>query len=900
MENLDIGLQVLATDLDGTLIPLEDNAANRRDLRTLSSVLTGNGLELVFVTGRHLALVMDAVVRHRLPVPQWIICDVGTSIFHRAEQLEPGAAEGWGVHRLEQLFQPVDEYQQHQAEMVHGYSYLQLEQQLHDAPGLRKQEAEKQGPFKLSYYCEAAELKVTCRRIQQVLDARQAPYSLIGSVDPFTGDGLIDLLPSGVSKAHALAWWAEFQGMDQNRIVFAGDSGNDLAAFQAGYRAIVVGNTDAQVAREAYQAHCRAGWQGRLYLADRPATSGVLQGVRWFAAQELEPVAEEPHPPTARLGATAVGAQRTHFRVWAPACQEVDVVPVDDSQDASQPREPRSLQPAGQGYFEGQLTGLGPGDLYWYRLRDTEGRGWLRPDPASRFQPAGVHGPSQVVDANAFAWTDQAWTGVAKRELVIYELHIGTFTTQGTYTAAIDRLDELVELGINAIELMPLAQSPGRWNWGYDGVNLFAPRNTYGSPDELRQLVDACHARNLAVLLDVVYNHLGPEGNYLRDFGPYFTDRYHTPWGEAFNFDGDHSQPVREMILENAVYWLREYHLDGLRLDAVHFMHDERQPGILQELRERTHEYGRQAGREVHLIAESNIYDRELLEPAAVEASYDAIWSECLMHAIYAQTVPGLQLTTRDYRGGAEIAEALQRGFLYCSSPEGPQRMPVDSPQVSSRARASLVTGLQTHDAVGNHPTGRRFHQLTSEAHQQAAAALVLLGPGIPMVFMGEEEASPSPFPFFVNFEDPALQQAVLQGRMREYPQHAWKAELSPIDPATFAAANVSATGTASSGMRSWYQSLLALRKRGVAEGWLQQECMRVESQPEQGVFQLCYQLPGGGRLVVVTRLAAPDQQSVSVECEVAGSVLLSTLAIDDSASRVSLPAAAAVLWHQA
>ena len=276
---------------------------------------------------------------------------------------------------------------------------------------------------------------------------------------------------------------------------------------------------------------------------------------------------KRPTKPTAAPGATCLGGERVRFRVWAPRCRQVALRVVDPV-----PREPVAMAPALHGWFEIVLEGLGPGTRYVYVL-DGERE---RPDPMSRAQPEGVHGPSEVVDTNVFAWTASNWRGLSLREMVLYEIHVGTFTTEGTFEAVIPRLDRLQALGVTAIELMPVASFPGARNWGYDGVGLFAPQRTYGGPVGLQRLVDACHTRGLAVVLDVVYNHLGPEGNYLAEFGPYFTDRYRTPWGAAVNYDGEDARGVRDFVIANAVYWIREYRIDGLRLDAIHGIFDAR------------------------------------------------------------------------------------------------------------------------------------------------------------------------------------------------------------------------------------------------------------------------------------------------------------------------------------
>lgn len=752
----EAGLHILATDLDGTFIPLPGESRNRTDLEHLTRQFEDRGITLIFVTGRHFDLTMKAIAESELPQPDWLICDVGTSIFHR----QPGG-----------YFLAVDSYQQHQDQIIASLPISDLRQHLHAVSGLRLQESEKQGRFKLSYYADAAQLNDTVDRIQDVLDQVQAPYSIVHSVDPFTGDGLVDLLPADVSKAYALAWWVEHTGLNREAIVFAGDSGNDLAALTAGYRAILVGNADRSLAKRVFQAHQESGWTNHLYLAEGKATSGVLEGCRWFGLIEAECASP------VRLGATPVTYDTTHFRVWAPRPDRVAVELTHGDTTVC-----HELTREENGFCTGNVPAE-PDALYRYVLDQV-----ARPDPVSGYQPQGVHGRSQIINHRAFPWTDQSWSGRAKRELIIYELHVGAFTEEGTFRAAIDRLPELCELGITAIEVMPVAQSPGRWNWGYDGVDLFAVRNTYGTPNDFKAFVDACHCCGLAVILDVVYNHIGPEGNYLAEFGPYFSSRHHTRWGEAFNFDDVESQQVRRFIVANALYWLDEYHLDGLRLDAVHCIHDDTTPSILTEIRQVVSAYALSAGRCVHLIAETNVYDRELLGNDEGKHAYDGIWCDCIMHSLYSLALPDLQLTQREYRGASDVAESLRFGYVY----EGPPLRRASD--IGSEAECdgatsqieSFVVQLQTHDSVGNHPNGQRIHQLTSKAFQKAAAALVLLYPGIPLLFMGEEGAAASPFPFFVDFEDDRLRRAVEQGRSQEYPQHVWGTALSPIEDETF------------------------------------------------------------------------------------------------------------------
>ena len=846
------GCHVLATDLDGTLIPLPGDQQNQVDLQTLAGQLERNGVTLIFITGRPFESANRAIEEYQLPRPDWLMCDVGTSIFQRQASGE---------------FKPVEVYQEHQDQIVASLPIHLLRERVETLEGLRLQEREKQGRFKLSFYADAAQLDELVGRLQQQLDQTNAPYSIIHSVDPFSGDGLIDLLPATVSKAHALAWWVQAAGLKPEAIVFAGDSGNDLAALTADYRAIVVGNADRILAQRVHQAHRESGLKNRLCLARGKATTGVLEGCRWFGL--VEPV----NSSIERLGATPVRFNETHFRVWAPKRRNV-AVEVGDGEM----RQRHALTRSEDGYFSGTVPNAGPNALYQYVLDDQ----LTRPDPASRYQPNGVHGASEVIDPDAFPWTDQAWTGVAKRDLIIYEMHIGAFTDDGTFRAARERLAELLELGITAVEIMPVAQAPGRWNWGYDGVDLFAVRNTYGTPDDFKAFVDACHAKGLAVILDVVYNHLGPEGNYLGDFGPYFSRKHRTPWGEAFNFDGRHSKPVRQFISDNAICWLDEYHLDGLRLDAVHFMLDDSQPTILDDIRRAVSQYADATDRTVYLIAEANVYDRDLLAPDADRLAYDAIWCDCLMHSIYSHALPNLQLTPREYRGASDLAQALQYGYVY--SGRQPARVSdqeqgqVDRGKDGPSHIASFVTALQTHDCVGNHPHGKRLHQLTSKAFQKSAAGLTLLYPSIPLIFMGEEFAASSPFPFFADFEDDRLRKAVDLGRSQEYPQHVWRDALSPSQAAAFYCAKCQPPNDRDTEMFAWYGELIALRKTGVVEGWLSKSRMTSGHDAKRDIFCLRFTREDGSSVLVQARLTAVGQPDVEpVRVGLNGRVLLSS-----------------------
>jgi maltooligosyltrehalose trehalohydrolase len=537
---------------------------------------------------------------------------------------------------------------------------------------------------------------------------------------------------------------------------------------------------------------------------------------------------------------SATGSPATLFRLWASRAQQVEVLLVERAQGRESITRSIPLQQVGRQLFEGMVPRCPPGSLYYFRLDQNQ----HRPDPCSRFQPFGVHGPSQVIDVDRYRWQDSAWQGIDKQDLVIYEMHIGSFTPEGTYQAAIKKFPQLIELGVTAIELLPLVQTPGQWNWGYDGVHFFAPRNSYGSPDDLKCFIDTAHQMGLAVILDVVYNHVGPEGNYLNEFAHYRSTRHATPWGDSLNFDGPHSRRVRDFVIDNGLYWLDEYHFDGLRLDAIHYMFDQSSVSIVDEFKQRFRDYARTAKRKLWLIAESNIFDPLLLnDPTGNGDRYDGIWSDCLMHALYSHGKPDLRLTNRHYQGASDVLDALQYGYVF-TIPQARRESPANRPPIeggSLQYLNSLIMALQTHDSVGNHPHGKRIHQLISPRFQAAAAPLILLYPSIPMIFMGEEEASEAPFPFFADFEDPGLRRAVDQGRQDEYPHHHWEDSPLPSDPRAFLSSRLRATAELN-GMWRWYQQLLKLRQQGQRQGWLSADTKQCSYDPQRQLFTLSFQ----------------------------------------------------------
>jgi maltooligosyltrehalose trehalohydrolase len=468
----------------------------------------------------------------------------------------------------------------------------------------------------------------------------------------------------------------------------------------------------------------------------------------------------------------------TLFRVWAPRARRVDLVLRE------QERHPLA-GPDELGWYSAEIEGANPGDDYAYSLDG----GPPRPDPRSPWQPHGVHGPSRLVDQRAFPWTDDGWDGgVALADAVIYELHVDTFSGEGTYDGAIGKLDHLVELGVTTVELLPVVEYPGRWGWGYDGVDLYAPNSGDGGPEGLKRLVDACHNHGLSVIFDVVYNHLGPSGNYLAEYGPYFTDRYGTPWGEAVNLDGADSVPVRQFVVDNALMWLRDYHADGLRLDAVHAIFDTSATHILEELAGRVDELEAELGRRTFLIAESDLNDPRIVADREVGGyGMDAQWSDDFHHALHAVLTGERAGYYADFGTVGQLAKALRQAFVYdgCYSP---YRRRLHGRPPAGIPATRFLEYLQNHDQVGNRAKGERSSMLMSTSLLKVAAALVVLGPSVPMLFQGEEWGASTPFLYFTDHDDPELGKAVTEGRRREFAAFGWDpAEVpDPQDPETF------------------------------------------------------------------------------------------------------------------
>jgi maltooligosyltrehalose trehalohydrolase len=471
-----------------------------------------------------------------------------------------------------------------------------------------------------------------------------------------------------------------------------------------------------------------------------------------------------------------------HFRVWAPARQQVEVVLENHGLRAF------ALEPERNGYFSALVPDARPGTLYRYRLDGTD----RFPDLASRFQPEGVHGPSQVIDPDAFRWTDDEWRGPDKDRAVVYELHVGTFTREGTWEAAARELAELRRAGITVIEVMPVADFAGRFGWGYDGVALYAPTRLYGHPDDFRRFVDRAHAEGLAVILDVVYNHVGPDGAYFRSYAPaFFTKRYENDWGESLNFDGKDAGPVRDFFVANAGYWIDEFHIDGLRLDATDNIQDASPTHVIAELTARARE--RAGGRRTLIVAENERQDVTLVQPAARGGcGVDALWNDDFHHAASVALTGRREAYYTDYFGTPqELISALKRGYLYQGQYYSWQRRRRGSPTADLTSDA-FVAYIQNHDQVANSANGLRVHQLSSPGRVRAMTAVLLLGPAIPMLFQGQEFGASAPFLFFADHK-PDLAESVRSGRRQFLSQfrsiatpEAQARLADPGDPATF------------------------------------------------------------------------------------------------------------------
>lgn len=454
---------------------------------------------------------------------------------------------------------------------------------------------------------------------------------------------------------------------------------------------------------------------------------------------------------------------KVRFRLWAPGAETISLCLIQEKKKRFFPMARKQ-----DGWFALETKEAGSGSRYCYQLAS----GLLVPDPASRFQPAGVYGPSEVIDPTDFPWHDTGWHGRPWQEAVLYELHVGSFSEEGTFAGGMQQLDHLVNLGVTAIELMPVAAFPGRRNWGYDGVLPFAPADIYGRPEDLKRLINAAHEKGLMVLLDVVYNHFGPEGNYLHCYAPqFFTDRYRTPWGAAINFDGADSLWVRRFFIENALYWLSEYHFDGLRLDAVHAIHDQSRPDILEELAMAVRLH-LPPQRHIHLILENDRNQARYLRRGSSEnvCGYTAQWNDDLHHSLHVLLTGETNGYYLDYAEvpARHLARCLAEGFSY-QGEASPYRNNAPRGEATRELPATAFVGfLQNHDQIGNRALGERIFELAEPEALRAALAVLLLMPAPPLLFMGEEWGSQQPFFFFCDFEED-LAEKIRAGRRQEF-----------------------------------------------------------------------------------------------------------------------------------
>jgi maltooligosyltrehalose trehalohydrolase len=598
-------------------------------------------------------------------------------------------------------------------------------------------------------------------------------------------------------------------------------------------------------------------------------------------ARIADPPAPREHIHSMPFGAelTAQGAVR--FRLWAPAARKVEVVITGAPHEPQSESAPRiiPMRPAGEGSYELVTEAAHAGSLYRYRI---DGEIEV-PDPASRFNPYDVSGPSRVVDSRAFQWSDSAWRGRPWHAAVVYELHVGTFTPEGTFAGVERKLDHLIELGVNTIELMPLADFPGRRGWGYDGVLPFAPDSAYGAPDDLKRLIEAAHSRGLAVMLDVVYNHFGPEGNFLCRYAPqFFNERHHTPWGAAINFDGESSRTVRDFYRHNALYWLTEYRFDGLRFDAVHAIRDESTPHILAEIARCVHA-GPGRERAIYLVLENAANEAHRLGAPRAPESFEAQWNDDVHHCLHVILTGETDGYYEDFAEAphARLCRGLAEGFVYQGEHSAHEGRARGEPS-SALPPWAFIDFLQNHDQIGNRAFGERLSSLVAnEAALRAAAAIVLLAPHVPMLFMGEEWEAAQPFPYFCDF-GPELAEKVRAGRRREFGRfERFREALDRLpdatDPATARMAHLDWGVLAEprhARALDHYRRLLALRRREIAPriaNIRSARCIRLE---QSGAFAVDWALADGSSLHLVANLT---DATVPLVARMAGRLIFAT-----------------------
>ena len=508
-----------------------------------------------------------------------------------------------------------------------------------------------------------------------------------------------------------------------------------------------------------------------------------------------------------KIGAIYNGDGSASFTVWAPFRKSVAVKFSGNRERTVQ------MERHEYGYFKVNNVAADPGDRYTYVLDNSI----EHPDPASFLQPEGVHKPSELLDHSAYRWHDSSWGGIPLQKMIIYESHTGVFTPQGTFDAVGEKLDYLIDLGVTALELMPVAQFPGGRNWGYDGAYPFAVQNSYGGPERLKNLVDLCHRKGLALILDVVYNHLGPEGTYVADFGPYFTSKYSTPWGDAINYDDSWSDGVRNFFVQNVFYWFEHYHIDALRLDAIQGIFDFGAKHILQEMAEETETFSRENGRKRYLIAESDLNDIRVI--TSLESNgygVDAQWTDDFHHSVHTLLTGENKSYYGDYGSIENLAKAFKEGFVYSWDFSSNRKRHHGSSSAHIEAKQHVVC-IQNHDQIGNRLMGERLSMVVPFEAARLAAGAMFVSPYIPLLFMGEEFAPVTPFLYFISHSDKNLVQAVREGRAREFADlHMGKEPPDPQDPHTFIKCRLD-WDSISSGVHAaslaFYKEMILLRK---------------------------------------------------------------------------------------
>jgi len=571
-----------------------------------------------------------------------------------------------------------------------------------------------------------------------------------------------------------------------------------------------------------------------------------------------------------RFGASVLDGGKVEFRVWAPKLTTLAVRILGDHPRTIPMTMAHPPDSESSGEFVAAVPNVSEGMDYFYVLDGQH----ERPDPVSRWQPHGVHGPSRIVDPNSFPWSDQNWAGIPLKDFIIYELHTGTFTPEGTFESAIARLPYLRDLGITAIEIMPVAEFPGNRNWGYDGASLYPPQSSYGGPTGLKKLVDACHQHGLAVVMDVVYNHLGPEGNYLPEFAPCFTDAHHTPWGKAINYDGPGSDGIRRWVIDNALYWLTEYHVDALRLDAIHGIYDFGAHHLLDELSEAFQNQASHLQRQACIIAETDLEDVRIINPREVGGyAIDAQWHDDFHHALYALLTGEREGFLADFGALTDLAKSIREGFVLDGKYSRYRRRHYGS---SSRNRPGdqFVGFIQNHDQIANTSRGKRLSSLVSSGQHKLAAVLTLCSPFLPLLFMGEEYGETAPFLFFTSFEDSGLATAVREGRKRELGAHYSESDFAdPQAASTFERSklNWSKPGTSPHAeILRLQRDLISLRKQHPSLGNCRKDLTEIQFDERSKPFVMKRTDPSGSAALVVCNFSE-NPQHVQVPAEPKG-----------------------------